>query len=413
MSKNRAQKSKERELKKKLAKRVEHEVGLVKKEVETKTALIETEEEKTKKIKERIRMTKDIKEKYVLSYVADKNGCGYFRSIWPCELLSTYKNINTINTCLYQTEVTSLTMFDVIRFQRQATNDQLKLWKYYLNIRQQYGMKFKMQYELDDLLMEIEPQNKIAYDFFNEEKKQNHLYMLRTADKVVFSTNQLKDIYVKKYGILENKIEVVPNYLPQFIYSLPYKNSAKVFDLAKNKPRVFWSGSSSHLGKGGDLEFLIPLVTRTTHKYDWIFQGVIPEELIPLAKEGKISFISWVPIYGLANVQFYKARPDICLAPLKPSIFNSCKSDLKYLEACALGAPCICSSFDEIGIKGPYDDANAEICIENDIDVWENMIDHLVATPEYFKQVVDAQYTFINSRWMENNLDKWHKAILE
>lgn len=348
---------------------------------------------------------------FVVNYVADRNGCGYFRCIWPFELLATYKNMMSMNCFVYQTDPSLLSKVHTLRFQRQATDSQTLAWNNYFSLRSRNGFKYKIQYEIDDLLMEIAPHNKIAYDYFDEQKKQNHLHMLRTADSITFSTEPLKEIYVNDYGIDPNKIRVVRNFLPQFLYSLPYRNSVKEFNTTDQKPRIFWAGSASHVGKGGDLEFLMPLIEKTFSEYQWVFQGVLPPELIEHHKAGKVEFIPWTPVYGLANVQFYRARPDICLAPLVPSRFNSAKSDLKYLESCALGAPCICTSFSEKGMKSPYDLINAEICLEPDADIWKTMIDHLINNPDYYMQTVKTQYEFLNGRWMENNLDQWVDAL--
>jgi hypothetical protein len=344
----------------------------------------------------------------VVNYIADRNGCGYYRAIWPFELLATYKNIMAMNSFVYQMDPNILQKVSTFRFQRQATDSQKLAWDKYCELRGQYN--FKLQYEIDDLLMEIQPHNEIAYKYFDAKKKTNHLRMLDSADSITFSTEPLKDIYVNKYQIDPNKIKVVKNYLPQFLYSLPYRTSVK--DFTKDKPRILWWGSASHLGKGGDLDFLIPMIESTIEEYQWVFQGVIPKELEQYVKEGKIEFLPWVPVYGLANIQFYKAKPDICLAPLTPNVFNTCKSDLKYLESCALGAPCITTSFSDTvdGLKSPYED-DAEICLEPDPDIWKSMIDHLISDPDYYIETVKSQYTFINGRWMENNLDQWADAI--
>ena len=349
----------------------------------------------------------------IVNYIADRNGCGYFRCIWPSELLATYKNYMTINSFIYLTEQASLAKAHMFRFQRQATTTQTQAWRAYLQTRNSNNFKFKMQYEIDDLLMEIEPHNKIAYDFFDVEKKNNHIEMLKTADSITFSTDPLKQIYIKDYGINAEKIHVVRNHLPQFLYSLPYRHTPRTFDktIVEKRPRVFWCGSASHLGPDGDLQFLLPMIEKTVDEYRWVFQGVIPAELKEYVKQGRIEFIPWVPTYGLANIQFYKAKPDICLAPLKPSRFNSCKSDLKYLEACALGSPCITTSFESKNLKSPYELCNAEICIEPDADVWKTMIDYLVDNPSYYMDTVKKQYEFINGRWMENNLEEWENSI--
>jgi len=348
----------------------------------------------------------------IVNYIADRNGCGYYRCIWPTELLATHENMMTINTFLY--DQTNLHKTSLYRFQRQATTSQRTAWDNYIQMRRQHGYRYNMQYEIDDLLMEIEPYNKIAYEYFDEEKKQNHMHMLRTSDSITFSTEPLKDIYVKDYGIDPNKIRVVKNYLPQFLYHLPYRHSVKKFDSSKKetKPRIFWSGSASHVGPEGDLAFLIPMIEKTLDEYQWVFQGVIPPELVQHVKSGKIEFHPWVPTYGLAISQFYKAKPDICLAPLKPSRFNSVKSDLKYLEGCALGSPCITTSFEGSGYKSPYEDAGAEICIEPDADTWKTMIDYLVENPDYYLDTIKKQYEFLNGRWMEQNLHHWKAALV-
>ena len=316
-----------------------------------------------------------------------------------------------MNCFMYITEPNIVSKVGLFRFQRQATDSQLHAWERYREMRQHNKLNYKMQYEIDDLLMEIEPYNEIAYKYFDEKKKNNHMHMLRTADSITFSTDALKDIYVNDYKIDEAKIKVIRNHLPQFIYSLPYRHECKQFNKVDKKPRIFWSGSASHIGKDGDLDFLLPMIKKTVDEYQWVFQGTIPEDLKELAKEGKIEYLPWVPIYGLANMQFYKARPDIYIAPLKPSRFNSVKSDLKYLESCALGAPCVCTSFIEKGWKSPYDVSGAEICIEPDVDNWKTVLDHLIKNPDYYMDVVKTQYKFLNGRWMENNLDEWARCL--
>jgi len=351
----------------------------------------------------------------VINYFADRNGCGYFRSIWPSELLSTYKSRQILNCFMYMKDNHIIRFVKSFRFQRQATNEQLAAWKAYEDFRNKTGARYRLDYEIDDYLMGIEKYNTVAYNYFDAQKKSNHMYMIRNADRVVFSTDFLKTVYTKDHGVDPNRIHVVKNTLPQFLFNLPLRKTPNTFE--KRKPRIFWSGSASHVGPGGDLEFLIPLIKKTLDEYQWVFLGVFPPELKNEVQCGKIEFVQWVPTYALANMTFYKARPDICLAPLKPSVFNGCKSDLKLLEACSFGTPIITTSFDNSGVefhgervKSPYEE-NAEICLEPDIDIWKSAIDHIVDNPDYYMDVVQKQYSYINGRWMENYLDVWDDAM--
>ena len=377
----------------------------------------------------------------VANYMADKQGCGYFRCIWPAELLGVYKNLSHQSLTQYVFDMNWLTLIRSIRFQRASDPIHRQAWDAYLSGKQQHGYVYQMHYEIDDLLMEIEPTNEIAYKYFNSMRKENHLHMLRTSDKVIFSTDPLKNRYVEKYGIDPAKIMVVPNTLPQCLFKFPKKYAPRKFwtpddsdpDNWKDandpsgspilngygqtvresgrKPRIYWSGSSSHLGKDGDLEFIKELVEKTLDEYQWVFHGVVPPELEQHVESGKIEKIPWSVTYALPMTQYYRAQPDICLAPIKPGIFNQCKSDLKFLEAAALGAPCITSSFAGTGWASPYE-AESPVCLENDPEIWKHAIDHLLNNPDYYMEVVNAQYDILKGRWMENHLDLWHKAMV-
>jgi len=55
--------------------------------------------------------------------------------------------------------------------------------------------------------------------------------------------------------------------------------------------------------------------------------------------------------------------------------------------------------------------ADAEICIEPDVDTWKTTIDYLIKNPDYYMQITKNQYNFLNGRWMENNLNEWLDAL--
>jgi hypothetical protein len=349
----------------------------------------------------------------VINFVSDKNGCGYYRSILPLEILSTYCNAQVHNTFIVQKDPDVLKGVRTLRFQRQATRDQRNIFDYYKYLKAKVGYHYRFQYEMDDLLMEIDPSNKIAYDFFDEEKKQHHLHMMRNCDKISFSTQQLLDVYVNEYGMDRSKSFIITNNIPQFLYQLPRKNQK---DFTKEKIRILWSGSASHIGPNGDMSFMIPLVKQTLDEYQWIFQGCIPPELQEFVDMKKIEFYNWAPIYGLANVQFYVCRPDIILAPLKASKFNQCKSDLKFVESCALGAPMIGSSFNGSSWTSPYElNPCCKLTPTNNIDEWKTCIDQLKDNPDFYKSVVEEQYTHLQTRWLESqqSITMWFKLLFE
>ena len=64
---------------------------------------------------------------FVINYVADRNGCGYYRCIWPFELLSTNEDVMSMNCFVYQHDLKILNSVSCFRFQRQATTTQRKI----------------------------------------------------------------------------------------------------------------------------------------------------------------------------------------------------------------------------------------------------------------------------------------------
>jgi glycosyltransferase involved in cell wall biosynthesis len=336
------------------------------------------------------------------SFVADKNGAGYYRTIWPMEIAQTYmqKNFGIWQTYIY--EPSALAIAKVIRFQRQCTDNQKQAFDFYQRMRQVEGVNYKIVYELDDALNDIEPYNEVAYKFYDDKLKNNAIDMMKRSDVVTFSTDYLKKLYVDKYGLNPDQVKVIKNYIPQFMWNLPSKGG---FDLKGRKPRVLWWGSASHTFKGGDMTFLIDMIRKTKDEYDWVFVGCIPSELEDLKASKEIEVHPWVPIYALANYLYYNVRADICLAPIKDNTFNKCKSDLKLVEGAALGIPVITSAFKD----SPYNE-HSLLNIENNADAWKATIDYVIGDSEEYMKIVQQQYTTIrNNRWLEYNIGEWGK----
>lgn len=404
-----------------------------KREKEKKIALIKKEIHKQNEIKkiakqftdEDILKRKQVEDSYksdtiaTMNLLADRNGCGYYRMIWPMELLATNASVQTLNSFVHITDFGVLKHLNTIRFQRQSDANHLNMLNYYIQERNRLGYKYKIQYEIDDLLPEIDPSNKIAYDYFKD-KIQYNLECMRRVDAITVSTETLKKVYSDKYGIDGDKITVIENNLPRFLYNFNRRNSIR--DFTNSKPRIMWSGSGSHVGENGDLDFIIKIVENTLDKYQWVFQGVIPPVLQKYVDSGKIEFHGWQTCYNLPSFQFNVCKPDLYLGILKPSLFNSAKSDLKFLEASSLGVPFIGTSFSkdktyeydtQFTNESPYDGTCATTIANGSIDEWVTEIDTLLGDNDLYMSKINAQYEMLQTRWMEtpDNLQKWMDSI--
>lgn len=328
-------------------------------------------------------------DKNVINYPSDKNGCGFYRTFIPYGYLSSKYNYNVTNLMEFVFDLNFVARANSIRFQRQVTDAQKKVVIEYKKVIQRVGSKTKLLYEIDDVVHEIMPSNIVAYQFYTETKKNNMIQIMRLVDKVTFSTQFLKDYYKDKFGI-ENSV-VVPNFLPKFLWG--DKGKRDKYNKGK-KPRILWAGSASHVGKGGDLEFILPLIKKTKDEFEWVFFGVMPPELT-----GQFEFVNWADFYSYPAA-LDAVNADLAIAPIADNSFNYGKSDLKMLEYTALGLPGVYSSIGE-GI-GPYDLVDGITTVKNNVDDWYQAIKKLATDETARQSAMGAATVELNKRWLEN-----------
>lgn len=330
----------------------------------------------------------------IVNFPSDKNGCGYYRTIIPFGYFHSKKNweISTISQFVFDLNLIKRSHY--VRFQRQCTDMQKKyVWEYRRCI-DAIKSRCKISFELDDIVHGIEPNNILAYQFYTKSRRDNVLEIMKMSNLVTFSTKFLKHFYQREFGI-EHSF-VIPNMLPKFLWQPDYNRSKRP---EKKKPVVLWAGSASHVGPGGDLEFLVPMIEATIDEFEWAFVGCIPPKLEKYKKDGRITFIKWFNFWEYpAAMQQIKA--DVAISPIKDSLFNYAKSDLKYLEYSAMNIPAICSSIGN-GI-GPYDQAGCPNLVKNDPDEWYGAIKDLINDETKYKNSINIQHKYLNNRWLED-----------
>ena len=264
-----------------------------------------------------------------LSYLGDTQGCGTIRIIHPYLLLNHFRMDGVMTNGTYMMNFIHYPdfykNFSFVQFQRAATKDHLNIYRHYKN-NIQPKLRTPLIYEIDDLLVDI-PEWNYACEYY----KQNEEYvkqMMSMSDAVVVSTPKLKEIY-SKYN---KNISVILNHLPKFIWGEIYPKH--INNPREKRPRILWAGSQNHFApkhmhdkgvKGGDFgSTLMDFIRKTTDKYDWCFVGALPIELNDLSDSSKITFTPWKNIFEYPHA-IKALEPDICIAPLEDSVFNSCK----------------------------------------------------------------------------------------
>ena len=238
-----------------------------------------------------------------------------------------------------------------VKVQRQASQHQKEFVKYLKQVQQEHG--FKIIYEVDDVVFKecIPDYNKFKFAFDTEEIRQNCIDIINMVDEVTVTCDFMRKLYQKKTG--QEKITVIPNFVPNGWLGQLFnpQRVQREFENNKRKPRILYTGSGAHYdvdnktGGKDDLTEVRDFIRDTVDKYQWIFVGAFPPTLQDLVQQGKIEFYPWQPLlkypYFIANL-----NAQLMVAPLQVNDFNKSKSDIKFIEACVLGIPCLCQDME-------------------------------------------------------------------
>ncbi|MBV52720.1 MAG: hypothetical protein CL816_01480 [Coxiellaceae bacterium] len=331
---------------------------------------------------------------------ADFSGCGHWRMIWPEILLNGYHHAVVHGTTTMCYDENFWASINVVRLQRQASPTQ-KEYSEFLNSKKH----LRTMYEIDDVLFidDIPDYNKYRKAFDNNNVQQSARDIIQMCDEVTVTCDFMKKYYMSK--TTNKNVTVIPNFMPRFWLDgffnekdkqVQYDHSVK----KRKKPRVLWSGSGAHFNQSKDLKqddftHINKIIESTLNKYQWVLFGSVPQPLQEHVKSGKIEFHKWVPIYDYPR-KLASLKATVCIAPLVDNIFNNSKSDLKFIESCAMGTPVICQDM-ETYRHTPYKFSTGAELVDQ--------IDAIVSNKLTYMKISRKFREAANNRWLEDNIN--------
>lgn len=339
-----------------------------------------------------------------INYLADYTGCGHWRMIWPEHALNAYRKCIIQSTTVMVTDPKYYHNVNTIRVQRQATQQQLQFLKY---IKANIGCR--IIYEIDDLCFreDLPMYNAFRKHFDSDVIRRTAQECMELADEMTVTCDYLKQYYKNKTN--QNNITVIPNYMPRWWIGNIYDNKhiSKLFDRHKKQPRIIYPGSTAHFDvrptnrEPDDLTHVLEAIVQSRKKYKWVFLGAAPLALKPLIKTGEIEFHKWSDLYNYPY-SIMKLEPSAMIAPLADNIFNRCKSNLKYIEACALGLPIACQDL------CTYEDAKFKFKTGKEMLA---QLDKIFDTKKDYSKYSQQARAHAELLWLENesNLTKYEE----
>jgi glycosyltransferase involved in cell wall biosynthesis len=214
---------------------------------------------------------------------------------------------------------TNLSWPDIVIFQRTMSDIEIQLANF-LKKNQK-----KLVYEIDDLLTRI-PSYLSRTNFTIN--KFNIIKIINISDALSVSTCNLKSQFKNK----NNNIHVTPN------YSSPMKSISKHYFVKTKDIKLIISSTDNVL-----LNMIIPALAEVQKKF-----GVQIISIGPICLQLKKAGIRIDENLNFRHYEFKNFISSIDnaigLIPLNLSLFNNCKSPIKFFDYSACGIPSICSN---------------------------------------------------------------------
>lgn len=289
---------------------------------------------------------------------------------------------------------------DVCIVQRQCTEGN------FLAIKAMKELGMKIIYDLDDNLWAVPNSNPAARVF--RAVQEALAYIAAQCDLITVSTLKLKGVVtneLSKRATQTVPVRVVPNMLSLDWFHSPLlpKDPEKVI--------VGWAGSNTH---AGDIVYawdaLPKALERVPNLYMEFVGGAQPPSTIK--DHPRVRIRSWVPVAEFP-ARFSSWGWDICLAPLDDNRFNRSKSNIKMLEAAAVGAICFVSPV------GPYadfcdlhPDLNYLECLTS--TQWENKIVEMAQDKARRQALAETMYKVAVANYeIKSHIGVWNDIVNE
>lgn len=327
----------------------------------------------------------------IFGWAADDAGPGWYRLRVPFGELDKHGHETLVDTRMPDEWLETA---DVIVGQRVAQPGAVKRWERLA--AGVYGHRPMLVFEIDDDLWEVDPSNVPAWKFFKEGGNQlldNLTKCARLADVCTVSTEPLADVIRK----INPNVVVLPNQLPAAAYRTPWTEIPFT---------VGWTGGASHML---DVVECVDGLRQFMRRHsDARFHNIGTEfpHLRAAVPDGQWRATPWQ-----TDIDAYYRSIDftVGIAPLRPSVFNQSKSDLKFLEYAARGVVPVMSD------AGPYSKVVREAgCgfLINRPHEWATTLRALYATPSIVADEAREARQWAETRSIAKHWQEWEAVYV-
>jgi tetratricopeptide (TPR) repeat protein len=261
---------------------------------------------------------------HVESPNSSEQGDHVYRTLQPCRALGELPGVTVVSGSILSPEIHPLMpIADVLVLCDAVDADFAPI------LAQRHRAGRLSVYEINDHFLAPQSWNPTAYLAENPLTRSLSSLLARMSDGLQFTVAELD----RRFGHLNPRRAVFPNHLWEVP---PFRERP-----ARHEVNVGWGGSFGHLE---DIEWVAPALRRVAEADSRVRVEIMgaPEfkGFFAGLSRGRFQFTS---AGNLDDYYRFVKGLDLGLCPNKPTDFNLCRSDVKFLEYAAHGVPAVCS----------------------------------------------------------------------
>jgi hypothetical protein len=343
-----------------------------------------------------------------VNYLADYGGCSFYRCMSPNLMLNLYQKAVIIESTAMVLDPRFYQGVQAVKIQRQATPAQREFVRLLKGLSREIG--FKIIYEVDDIVFRegIPDYNRNKDAFVSDEIRNSIIDIIEMCDEVTVTCDYMRDYFKSKTR--NQNVTVIPNYLLKWWFDRYYdiNKLAKNYEKNKKRPVVSIFASGTHVdvvnrtNQQDDFTAVVSAIIKTRKEYKWQFYGSYPLPLKPFIDSGEMLYSPWVQLPDFPGA-VAESGSQLTFAALQDNDFNRAKSNIKLLEAGAIGLPCVCPDM------VTYKDAFLKYKTG---DEFIDQIKYTLKDQGRYIQLCKKSRTFTENYWLEseNNIGKHQEA---
>lgn len=334
-----------------------------------------------------------IKKKKVLMLCGDNAGCAMARLWIPATGLNATNRFECKTTFILEPKIMSWKP-EIVVFSRQHSANMLSFGMYW----RESGVK--IIYDIDDNLIETPQHIDIGGEMRKARKQLGQLMSL--ASVVTVSTKPLKELYSK----LNPNIKVLPNCMLRDTLQLGLTNKNE------DEIRLGWAGTETHSEDFKTIQNAFLQVANKYPKVKFVFFGFAPPQMIQALPKERLIYQHWCDVLNYHRT-LGKLKLDLAVCPLVDSKFNSCKSNIKFLEYSACKIPTIASSVYPYSNTIIHNETGL-IAKKNKHLEWVKHLSYLIENKsERIRLGTNAHKWVEDNLIIDNNIHLWESAYLD